>query len=134
MLQFFHKCYSSTVHPHYFSHGTDTVAAKKLEEGTVTSRDTIGVSHPLCLPWYKCLTKVHLCLEELTVHRRQNTKERGICSNAVPCPASHNRPVEEPRLKSTDNTEGSRPYINEEAKHLYTHITQCRSSCHPSKY
>lgn len=76
MLWLFHRCYSYTVYRHYCSHGTDTVAAKKLEEGTVTSRDTIRVSGPRCLPWYKSLAKDRLCLEELTVHRRQTTKEQ----------------------------------------------------------
>lgn len=80
--------------------------------------------HHRGLPQYKCLTKDRLCLEELNVHRRQNRKERGISSNAVPCPGSHNRLVEEPRWKLTDNSsdsalprKGSRPCINEEAKH-----------------
>ena len=107
MLQFFHKCYSYAVHSHHFSHGTDTVAARKVEEGTITSRDTIGDSHPLSLPWYKRLTNDGLCLEELTVHQRQTMKERGVCPSTVQCPGSQNRPVEEPRSKHTGNSSGS---------------------------
>lgn len=95
VLPFFHKCNLCTAHSHHGSHNPDTTAAAmELEQGPVMSRGTIRVCTPLCLP----SNKDHLCPEELTIHKRQNTKDWKILSNAVPCLTSWNIPVENPQV------------------------------------